>query len=68
MRFKSTPNQRVQLDGKEIWISRSVTVLPVLFFVSKGTRYVPLGLRGEDLPEGVGQWGLPGGYLGRVIN
>ncbi|MEO1386269.1 MAG: NUDIX hydrolase [Cyanobacteria bacterium J06634_6] len=63
MKFKSTPNQCVQIDGKEIWISRSVTVLPVLFFVSKGVRYVPLGLRGEDLPEGVGQWGLPGGYL-----
>ena len=63
MKFKSTPNQCVQIDGKEIWISRSVTVLPVLFFVSKGIQYVPLGLRGKDLPEGVGQWGLPGGYL-----
>lgn len=63
MKFKSTPNTCLQVDGKEIWISRSVTVLPVLFFVSKGTRYVPLGKRGEDLPDGVGQWGLPGGYL-----
>ncbi len=63
MKFKSTPNQCMHIDGKEIWISRSVTVLPVLFFVSKGIQYVPLGLRGEDLPEGVGQWGLPGGYL-----
>lgn len=63
MKFKSTPNQCVQINGKEIWISRSVTVLPVLFFVSKGIHYVPLGLRGTDLPEGVGQWGLPGGYL-----
>ncbi|CAN5841913.1 hypothetical protein BH23CYA1_BH23CYA1_06500 [soil metagenome] len=63
MKFKSTPNRCVNVDGAEIWISRSVTVLPVLFFVSKGVKYVPLGLRGEDLPEGVGQWGLPGGYL-----
>lgn len=63
MKFKSTPNSCIQVDGKEIWISRSVTVLPVLFFVSKGIRYVPLGQRGEDLPDGVGQWGLPGGYL-----
>ncbi|MEO0770727.1 MAG: NUDIX hydrolase [Cyanobacteria bacterium J06649_4] len=63
MKFKSTPNSCIQVDGKEIWISRSVTVLPVLFFVSKGTYYVPLGQRGEDLPDGVGQWGLPGGYL-----
>ncbi|MGD1900249.1 MAG: NUDIX domain-containing protein [Phormidesmis sp.] len=63
MKFKSTPNQCIQVDGKEIWISRSVTVLPVLFFVSKGTTYVPLGQRGKDLPDAVGMWGLPGGYL-----
>lgn len=63
MKFKSTPNRCIQHEGNEIWISRSVTVLPVLFFVSKGTQYVPLGLRGEDLPEAVGLWGLPGGYL-----
>ncbi len=63
MKFKSTPNRCIQHKGKEIWISRSVTVLPVLFFVSKGIKYVPLGLRGEDLPEAVGLWGLPGGYL-----
>ncbi len=63
MKFKSTPNRCIQHEGKEIWISRSVTVLPVLFFVSQGIQYVPLGLRGTDLPEGVGQWGLPGGYL-----
>ena len=63
MKFKSTPNRCIQHKGEEIWISRSVTVLPVLFFVSKGIQYVPLGLRGEDLPEAVGLWGLPGGYL-----
>lgn len=63
VKFKSTPNRCVDVDGAETWISRSVTVLPVLFFVSKGIKYVPLGLRGTDLPEGVGLWGLPGGYL-----
>ncbi len=63
VKFKSTPNRRIHLEGEEIWISRSVAVLPVLFFVSKGTQYVPLGLRGIDLPDGVGQWCLPGGYL-----
>lgn len=63
MKFKSTPNRCIQHEGEDIWISRSVTVLPVLFFVSKGVQYVPLGLRGEDLPEAVGLWGLPGGYL-----
>ncbi|MEM6450570.1 MAG: NUDIX domain-containing protein [Cyanobacteria bacterium P01_D01_bin.105] len=63
MKFKSTPNRCIQVDGQEIWISRSVTVLPVLFFNQAGDLYVPLGQRGEELPEGVGLWGLPGGYL-----
>jgi 8-oxo-dGTP pyrophosphatase MutT (NUDIX family) len=63
VKFKSTPNRCIHHKGEEIWISRSVTVLPVLFFASKGVRYVPLGQRGEDLPDGVGLWGLPGGYL-----
>jgi len=63
VKFKSTPNRCINVNGEEIWISRSVTVLPVLFFDKAGDRYVPLGLRGQDLPNGVGQWGLPGGYL-----
>ncbi|MEL6354293.1 MAG: NUDIX domain-containing protein [Cyanobacteria bacterium J06627_28] len=63
MKFKSTPNRCIQHEGKELWISRSVTVLPVLFFVQNSKYYVPLGKRGADLPDGVGQWGLPGGYL-----
>lgn len=63
MKFKSTPNRCINVNGEEIWISRSVTVLPVLFFEKDSDRYVPLGLRGKDLPNGVGQWGLPGGYL-----
>ena len=63
MKFKSTPNRCIFHEGEEIWISRSVTVLPVLFFVRNGVKYVPLGKRGEDLPDAVGMWGLPGGYL-----
>ena len=63
VKFKSTPNRCIQHEGQELWISRSVTVLPVLFFVQKGNYYVPLGERGADLPDGFCQWGLPGGYL-----
>ncbi|MEL6260689.1 MAG: NUDIX hydrolase [Cyanobacteria bacterium J06626_6] len=63
MKFKSTPNRCIQHDGEELWISRSVTVLPVLFFERHSKKYVPLGERGADLPDAVGMWGLPGGYL-----
>lgn len=71
MQFQNTPNQCIAIEGKECWISRSVTVLGILFFVvgkpsqeafTENT-YVPLGLRGVALPDEMGKWGLPGGYL-----
>jgi 8-oxo-dGTP diphosphatase len=61
--FTNTPNQCLSIDGKEYWISRSITVIGVLFFVVGDRVYVPLGLRGNALPDEVGKWGLPGGYL-----
>ena len=63
MKFKNRLNRCIHHEGEEIWISRSVTVLPSLFFVKGETTYVPLGLRGDGLPDEVGKWALPGGYL-----
>lgn len=63
MEFKNTPNRCLTVDGEELWISRSVTVLPALFFVQGANTYVPLGLRGNGLPDECGKWALPGGYL-----
>jgi 8-oxo-dGTP diphosphatase len=63
VQFKNTPNQCVTIDGKEQWISRSVTVLPVILMVQGQAIYVPLNKRGIALPDEVGKWGLPGGYL-----
>ncbi len=63
MKFQSTPNRCISNNGEEIWISRSVTVLPVLLCVVGDEGYVPLGQRGIDLPDEQGKWGLPGGYL-----
>jgi 8-oxo-dGTP diphosphatase len=63
VQFKNTPNQCVTIDGKEQWISRSVTVLPVILLVKGQGIYVPLNKRGVALPDEVGKWGLPGGYL-----
>ena len=51
------------VDGEELWISRSVTVLAVLVVICDGCAYVPLNQRGPDLPSEVGKWCLPGGYL-----
>ncbi|NEP15663.1 MAG: NUDIX hydrolase [Leptolyngbya sp. SIO4C1] len=63
MKFKNRPNRCFNIDGEELWISRSVTVLPVLLFVQQGGIFVPLNKRGQALPDEVGKWGLPGGYL-----
>lgn len=62
-KFSSTPNRCVVVDGEEIWVSRSVTVLAILIFIHQQQIYVPLNKRGPDLPSEVGKWCLPGGYL-----
>lgn len=62
-KFISTPNRCVIVDGEEIWVSRSVTVLAILVVVCNGNAYVPLNKRGPDLPSEVGKWCLAGGYL-----
>lgn len=62
-KFTSTPNRCVIVDGKELWISRSITVLAILVVIYDGNAYVPLNKRGPDLPSEVGKWCLAGGYL-----
>ncbi len=62
-KFTSTPNRCLIVDGKEFWISRSVTVLAILVVICDGNAYVPLNKRGPDLPSEVGKWCLAGGYL-----
>lgn len=63
MKFKNTPNRCLNVDGQEYWISRSVTVLGIIIVTDGEQGYVPLGRRGTALPDEVGKWGLPGGYL-----
>jgi 8-oxo-dGTP pyrophosphatase MutT (NUDIX family) len=63
MKFNNTPNRCIKHEGETLWLSRSATVLGVLFFVQSGKAYVPVGQRGPGLPNEVGKWGLPGGYL-----
>ena len=62
-KFSSRPNRCVIVDGEELWISRSVTVLAILVFVLDGQVHVPLNKRGPELPSEVGKWCLSGGYL-----
>ncbi|MCM1984796.1 NUDIX domain-containing protein [Lyngbya confervoides] len=63
MKFNNRQNRCIAVGGEQLWISRSVTVLPALFLVQGEQTYVPLGLRGYGLPDECGKWALPGGYL-----
>ena len=58
VKFPSTPNRCITVDGEEVWISRSVTVLAVLVVIYDGAAYVPLNKRGPDLPSEVGKPGV----------
>jgi len=64
-KFTSTPNKSYGVDGKEIWVSRSVAVTMVIAFYSKqdDDYYIPMGKRGKACPDEVGKFSLPCGYL-----
>jgi len=64
MQFRNRKNECVQLsDGREEWISRSVAVAVSVLLQVGGQPYVLINQRGPGLPDGVGLWNMPCGYL-----
>lgn len=64
MKFNNIENENVRLkDGREIWISRAATVVGMLIAIHDCEKYVLLVQRGEELPNEVGKWCMPCGYL-----
>lgn len=55
-------NFPVQIDNKEFWISRSVSVEGFIFTIDNGIR-VLANKRGKGCPNEVGKWNCPCGYL-----
>lgn len=55
-------NFPVNVNGKEFWISRSVSVEGFIFTKDQGLR-VLANKRGKGCPNNVGKWNCPCGYL-----
>jgi ADP-ribose pyrophosphatase YjhB (NUDIX family) len=55
-------NFPVQVDGREFWISRSVSVEGFIFTKDNGIRILA-NKRGKGCPNNVGKWNCPCGYL-----
>lgn len=56
-------NRPVIVDGKEQWISRSVAAVTYVFAVVDGDVCVLVNKRGPGLPNNVGKWNAPSGFL-----
>ena len=64
VKFNNRKNELVQtVDGRELWISRSVAVAVSILLVHEEQPYVLINQRGPGLPDGHGLWNLPCGYL-----
>ena len=64
MHFENKENTcHTTLEGDVVWKSRSVAVVGMIIALHKGERYVILGKRGKALPNAVGQWCMPCGFL-----
>lgn len=63
MEFKNTPNKSYQIDGKEIWVSRSVAINVIIMIKHNDDNYILIGKRGRGTPDYVGKWNIPSGYL-----
>jgi 8-oxo-dGTP pyrophosphatase MutT (NUDIX family) len=64
MNFKNRPNECVTtVDGREIWVSRSVTTAVCILLECEGRPYILVNQRGTGVPDFAGYWNLPCGYL-----
>jgi len=65
MQFDNKENECVEtVDGRKVFLSRSVAVIPVVICDVPGEgSYVLLNKRGPACPDHVGKWTLPCGYL-----
>ena len=64
MKFNNRRNECVTtVDGREIWISRSVTTAVCILLEWEGRPYILVNQRGTGVPDFAGYWNLPCGYL-----
>lgn len=65
MIFNNRENECVELkDGRKVWLSRATAVVASIFVEDDNHNwYVAMVKRGEGLPDEVGKWVMPCGYL-----
>jgi 8-oxo-dGTP pyrophosphatase MutT (NUDIX family) len=63
MNFQNKENKCHKIGEDDIWHSRSVAVVGMVLMLHEGEIYVLIGKRGKGLPNAVGQWCMPCGYL-----
>lgn len=61
--FNNKTNTSHIIDGKEIWISRSVAVIAIVLVKHKGKMYVLGEKRSKIMADAPGKWVVPGGYI-----
>lgn len=65
MIFTNRENECVELnDGRRVWLSRATAVVASIYVEdANGNWYVAMVKRGEGLPDEVGKWVMPCGYV-----
>lgn len=64
MKFNNRPNEcATTTDGRQVWLSRSVTVAVSIVVVFQQRPYILVNQRGTGVPDFQGYWNLPCGYL-----
>jgi len=61
--FKHRPNKVHNINGKDIWESRSPAVVAFIFALYKDELYILGEKRSENMPQGPGRWVAPCGYM-----
>lgn len=62
-KFNNVPNKLYNIDGEEIWYSRSPALVAIIIAKYKKEKYVLIGKRGTGAADFIGDWNVPCGYL-----
>lgn len=63
MQFNNIENRCYKTEDGDVWHSRSVAVVGLVLMIHESEKYVLLGKRGPALPNEVGKWCMPCGFL-----
>jgi 8-oxo-dGTP diphosphatase len=62
-KFKNKPNNCIEKDGNQYWISRSIAVCGTISIIVDDDIYILAGKRGKNSADNIGKWNLICGYL-----